>query len=154
VNAFGSFARAVNRFVASPAATFAAFLIVAGWALCGPSFHYSDGWQLFINTGTTIVTFLMVFVLNNAQSRDTSAMNAKLDSLILAVEAADNRLIGLELKSDADAKVLTNEILTRAADAEERALTVNAPLERPSVRGNGRLDGRAGTGSYPAEELG
>lgn len=117
VNTFGSFARAVNRFVASPAATFAAFVTVAAWALCGPAFHFSDGWQLVINTGTTIVTFLMVFVLNNAQSRDTSAMNAKLDSLILAVEAADNRLIGLESKPDSDAKSLTNELLDRAADA-------------------------------------
>jgi low affinity Fe/Cu permease len=117
MNTFGSFARAVNRFVASPAATFAAFVVVAAWALCGPAFHYSDGWQLVINTGTTIVTFLMVFVLNNAQSRDTSAMNAKLDSLILAVEAADNRLIGLESKPDADAKSLTDELLERAANA-------------------------------------
>jgi low affinity Fe/Cu permease len=119
VNSFGAFARSVNHFVASPAATFAAFMVVAGWALCGPAFHYSDGWQLVINTGTTIVTFLMVFVLNNAQSRDTSAINAKLDSLILAVEAADNRLIGLESKPDADAKLLTDELLVRAADVME-----------------------------------
>ncbi len=119
MNSFGAFARSVNHFVASPAATFAAFMVVAGWALCGPAFHYSDGWQLVINTGTTIVTFLMVFVLNNAQSRDTSAINAKLDSLILAVEAADNRLIGLESKPDADAKLLTDELLVRAADVME-----------------------------------
>jgi low affinity Fe/Cu permease len=109
---FGDFARAVNHFVASPAATFSAFLIIVLWAICGPVFHYSDGWQLVINTGTTIVTFLMVFVLNNAQSRDTSAMNAKLDTLILALEHADNRLVGLELKTDSDAKVIADEIHT------------------------------------------
>jgi low affinity Fe/Cu permease len=108
---FGAFARAVNRFVASPAATAAAFVIVLVWAACGPVFHYSDGWQLVINTGTTIVTFLMVFVLNNAQSRDTSAINSKLDALIIALEAADNRLVGLELKPDSDAKAIADEIV-------------------------------------------
>jgi low affinity Fe/Cu permease len=113
---FGSFARAVNRFVASPAATFAAFLIIVIWAACGPVTHYSDGWQLLINTGTTIVTFLMVFVLNNAQSRDTSAMNAKLDALIFSIEQADNRLIGLENKTDSDAKVLSEELQASIAE--------------------------------------
>src|SRR6202167_3836148 len=107
---FGAFARTVTRFVASPAATAAAFAIVIVWALCGPAAHYSDGWQLVINTGTTIVTFLMVFVLNNAQSRDTSAINAKLDALIVAIEKADNRAVGLELKADSAAKVISEEI--------------------------------------------
>jgi low affinity Fe/Cu permease len=123
---FGSFARAVNRFVASPAATAAAFAIVLAWAACGPVFHYSDGWQLFINTGTTIVTFLMVFVLNNAQSRDTAAINAKLDALIVAVEAADNRAVGLEYKTDRDAKAIAEEIIASvdapALEAGERPL--------------------------------
>ena len=119
MNQFGAFARTVNRFVASPAATFAAFVVVLVWAACGPAFHYSDGWQLVINTGTTIVTFLMVFVLNNAQSRDTSAMNAKLDNLIMALEKADNRLIGLEFKTDTDAKALTDELQAVAADVSD-----------------------------------
>jgi low affinity Fe/Cu permease len=114
---FATFARAVNHFVASPAATAAAFVIVAVWAACGPVFHYSDGWQLVINTGTTIVTFLMVFVLNNAQSRDTSAMNSKLDALIVALEAADNRLVGVELKPDSDAKALADEITAIAVES-------------------------------------
>jgi low affinity Fe/Cu permease len=114
---FGDFARAVNHFVASPAATFSAFLIIFVWAICGPVFHYSDGWQLIINTSTTIVTFLMVFVLNNAQSRDTSAMNAKLDALILALEQADNRLVGLELKTDSDAKAISDEIHANVEEA-------------------------------------
>jgi len=114
---FGTFARAVNRFVASPAATAAAFIIVALWAACGPVSHYSDGWQLLINTGTTIVTFLMVFVLNNAQSRDTSAMNSKLDALIIAVEHADNRLVGLEFKSESAAKAISEELQASAEPA-------------------------------------
>lgn len=122
---FGSFARAVNHFVASPAATVAAFLIVVVWALAGPPLHYSDSWQMIINTGTTIVTFLMVFVLNTAQSRDTAAINAKLDALIIAVEAADNRLVGLEFKEDGDAKAIADElqasvtaVIAVAAEAE------------------------------------
>jgi len=130
MNQFGAFARAVNRFAASPAATFAAFVIVLAWALCGPAFRYSDGWQLVINTGTTIVTFLMVFVLNNAQSRDTAAINAKLDALIIAVEAADNRLVGLEFKEDGDAKAISDElqasvtaVIAVAAEAETAART-------------------------------
>jgi low affinity Fe/Cu permease len=65
---------------------------------------------LVINTGTTIVTFLMVFVLNNAQSRDTNAMNAKLDALILAINEADNRFIGLESQPESVAKLVTDEI--------------------------------------------
>jgi low affinity Fe/Cu permease len=116
VDAFAGFARAVNRFVASPAATAAAFAIVIVWALCGPAAHYSDGWQLIINTGTTIITFLMVFVLNNAQSRDTSAMNAKLDAVIIALENADNRLVGLELKTEAESRALADEIQASIAE--------------------------------------
>jgi len=116
VDTFASFARAVNRFVASPAATAAAFATVIIWAACGPVAHYSDGWQLLINTGTTIVTFLMVFVLNNAQSRDTSAINAKLDALIIAMENADNRLVGLELKTDAETREISEELQASLAD--------------------------------------
>lgn len=107
---FSAFTRAVNRFVASPAATAAAFVVVLVWALAGPPSHYSESWQMIINTGTTIVTFLMVFVLNNAQSRDTAAINAKLDALIIAVEAADNRLVGLEFKDDRDARAISDEL--------------------------------------------
>jgi low affinity Fe/Cu permease len=109
-NAFSAFASGVNRFVSSPAATGAAFAVVVVWALFGPVTHYSDGWQLFINTGTTIVTFLMVFVLNNAQSRDTTAMNVKLDDLIRAIEKADNRLIGLETLPPSQAEELTAQL--------------------------------------------
>jgi low affinity Fe/Cu permease len=111
---FGAFARIVNHFVASPAATAAAFIVIIVWAACGPVFHYSDGWQLIINTGTTIVTFLMVFVLNNAQSRDTSAINSKLDALIVALEEADNRAVGLEFKPESVAKAIGEEIQSGA----------------------------------------
>lgn len=103
---FGRFARVVNTFSASPAATGVAFIVVIAWALSGPALHFSDAWQLIINTGTTIVTFLMVFVLNNAQSRDTAAINAKLDAIIKSIDTADDRLIGLENLTEAQAKMI------------------------------------------------
>ncbi|MBD5604067.1 MAG: low affinity iron permease family protein [Candidatus Eremiobacteraeota bacterium] len=117
-DSFSAFARAVNEFSASPWATGVAFIVVLIWAVSGPFFHFSDGWQLVINTGTTIVTFLMVFVLNNAQSRDTSAMNAKLDAIIYAIDAADNHLIGLERKTGAEASRLQAKIEEAMVDAD------------------------------------
>jgi low affinity Fe/Cu permease len=116
-NTFGAFARRVNAFSASPQATGLAFVIVLVWAASGPAFHFSDAWQLVINTGTTIVTFLMVFVLNNAQSRDTGAMNAKLDAIIFALDACDNRLIGLERRTEVEARELSEVLEAGAADA-------------------------------------
>jgi low affinity Fe/Cu permease len=116
---FGDFARRVNGFVASPAATVGAFVVVVVWALCGPSYRYSDAWQLVINTGATIVTFLMVFVLNNAQARDTTAINAKLDAIIIALEKADNRLVGLEMIPESDAKALCDQIQLSVAGLRE-----------------------------------
>jgi low affinity Fe/Cu permease len=116
---FGTFARSVNDFSASPQATALAFVVVLLWAVTGPVFHFSDGWQLVINTGTTIITFLMVFVLNNAQSRDTNAMNAKLDAIIRAIDAADDRLIGLERKSESEAKAVQDAIEEAVHDATD-----------------------------------
>ncbi len=107
---FGEFATRVNGFCSSPAATAAAFLLVVVWAGFGPVTHYSENWQLTINTGTTIVTFLMVFVLNNAQSRDTTAINVKLDSLIHAIEAADNRLVGMEHRPATEAEKILKAV--------------------------------------------
>ncbi len=78
--------------------------VVIVWAVTGPIFHYSDTWQLVINTGTTVVTFLMVFLIQNTQNRDSEAIHVKLDELIRAVEGARNRLLDLE---DCDEKELT-----------------------------------------------
>jgi low affinity Fe/Cu permease len=81
-----------------------AFSIAIGviliWALTGPVFHYSDTWQLIINTGTTIVTFLMVFLIQNSQNRDAAAMQAKLDEMLRAIEAAREQFIGIEHLTD------------------------------------------------------
>lgn len=108
---FGTFARVVNKFCASPAATATAFAIILAWLVSGPIFHYSDGWQLMINTGTSIVTFLMVFVLNSAQSRDTAAINAKLDAVIVAIESADNRMVQIEKQTESVAETVHQEII-------------------------------------------
>jgi low affinity Fe/Cu permease len=77
-----------------------AFLIIIVWALSGPVFGFSDTWQLVINTGTTIVTFLMVFLIQNTQNRDTKAIHLKLDELIRAMESADDEIISAEDESD------------------------------------------------------
>ena len=94
------------------------FLIVVVWALSGPIFHYSDTWQLVINTGTTIITFLMVFLIQNTQNRDGAALQAKLDELIRVTKEARNDLVGVEnkpeeelehLREDCEAEIETGE---------------------------------------------
>src|SRR6516162_3135757 len=92
---FASIATTVDQFSGRPIAFVVALLIIAIWAITGPLFKFSDTWQLIINTGTTIITFLMVFVIQNTQNRDGAAIQAKLDELI-RVGAARNTLIGIE----------------------------------------------------------
>lgn len=116
---FGSFARFINGFASSPAATATAFALVILWIASGSRLHYSDFWQLLMNTMSSVITFLMVFVLNNAQSRDTSAINAKLDSLILAMTGADNRLIGLESRTDSQAEIVLDQLQVSVDEAKE-----------------------------------
>ncbi len=93
---FTRFAKRTARASGQPSAFMVAVLVIAAWAVTGPIFRWSDTWQLVINTGTTIVTFLMVFLIQNTQNRDSEAMQVKLDELIRAVEGAHNALLGLE----------------------------------------------------------
>jgi low affinity Fe/Cu permease len=93
---FTRFAKATSRAAGRPAAFGVAVLVIALWAITGPVFHFSDTWQLVINTGTTIVTFLMVFLIQNTQNRDSEAAHVKLDELIRALEGAHNALLDLE----------------------------------------------------------
>lgn len=99
---FGAFAHRVASWSGQPLAFIVAVALIFGWILTGPVFHYSDTWQLIINTGTTIVTFLMVFLIQNAQNRDGSAIQAKLDELIRAASRARNDFIGIEHLTEAD----------------------------------------------------
>jgi low affinity Fe/Cu permease len=108
-DAFGIFARKTSTVLGSAWAFVCAILIIVVWAMTGPTFHYSDTWQLIINTGTTIVTFLMVFLIQNTQNRDAKAVHLKLDELIRAIEPARNKLVDLEKLSDDELKNLEQE---------------------------------------------
>jgi low affinity Fe/Cu permease len=103
---FDRFSNAVARGAGRPITFAAACTLIAGWAIAGPMTGYSEYWQLIINTGTTIITFLMVFVVQHTQNRDNEAIQAKLDDLIFAVSEADNRLIGAEQLSDKELQQL------------------------------------------------
>lgn len=99
----------ISSAVGSPWAFLAALILIAGWVLTGPIFHYSDTWQLIINTATTIVTFLMVFLIQNTQNRDTKAIHLKLDELLRGVQGARNSLVSLENLSDEELERLRDE---------------------------------------------
>src|SRR5712671_5830072 len=93
---FCRIAKHTARAIGHPVSFVIAVLVIAGWAVLGPVFHFSDTWQLVINTGTTIVTFLVVFLIQNTQNRDSEAMQVKLDELIRAAKDAQNALLDLE----------------------------------------------------------
>src|SRR5688500_5629248 len=97
---FTLFSSRVSAIAGQPLAFVVALLVIVVWAVTGPAFGYSDTWQLVINTGTTVVTFLMVFLIQNSQNRDAAAMQAKLDELIRAVEHARGQFIGIEHLTD------------------------------------------------------
>jgi low affinity Fe/Cu permease len=97
---FTRFANGASRATGKPVTFVLALVIVAVWAVTGPMFGFSDTWQLIINTGTTIVTFLMVFLIQNTQNRDSEAMHVKMDELIRALEGAHNALLDLEELDD------------------------------------------------------
>jgi low affinity Fe/Cu permease len=101
-DAFRIFARRSSMVLGSAWAFGIAILIIVIWGLTGPAFHYSNTWQLIINTGTTIVTFLMVFLIQNTQNRDAKAAHLKLDEIIRALKGARNELIDLEKLADED----------------------------------------------------
>jgi len=108
-------AQRTSDLMAAPGAFLASVLLVVIWAATGPYFHYSDTWQLVVNTATSVVTFLMVFLIQNSQSRDTKAIQLKLDELLRAVKAARNELVKLEDMSDEELDRLREEFARLAA---------------------------------------
>jgi low affinity Fe/Cu permease len=118
-SSFGNFSRRIARAVGQPAAFVTAFAIVLIWAVVGPIFNYSDTWQLVINTGTTIITFLMVFLIQNTQNRDAEAMQIKLDELIRAMDRAHNALLNLEELEEADLDRIRADYVNLAKQARE-----------------------------------
>ena len=108
-DAFRCFAQRSSSILGSAWSFCGAVLIIVVWLVTGPTFHFSDTWQLIINTATTVVTFLMVFLIQNTQNRDAKAMHLKLDELIRAVKGARNQLVDLENLSDDDLKKLEEQ---------------------------------------------
>ena len=116
---FGRFASKTAQLSGKPTTFLFAGVTVAVWAVLGPIFHYSDTWQLVINTGTTIITFLMVFLIQNTQNRDTLALQLKLDELILATKGARNGIASIEDASDERLDEAKEEI-RRRPDTQDR----------------------------------
>jgi low affinity Fe/Cu permease len=116
---FGIFAQAISRITGRPATFLLALLVVIIWAVTGPLFGFSDTWQLVINTGTTIVTFLMVFLIQNTQNRDTLAIQLKLSELILAMEGVPNKYAMIEDLTDDELEALHDKCRGKAEEALE-----------------------------------
>src|SRR5712671_2276772 len=134
-DAFRIFARRSSRVLGSAWAFGIAILIIAIWGLTGPAFHYSNTWQLIINTGTTIVTFLMVFLIQNTQNRDAKAAHLKLDEIIRALKGARNELVDLEKLSDEDLTSLEKQFERIRKKAERDG---NNPGRMSRANGAGR----------------
>jgi low affinity Fe/Cu permease len=117
-DAFRVFARRSSIILGSAWAFTGAVLVILVWLLTGPTFHFSDTWQLIINTATTIITFLMVFLIQNTQNRDAKAVHLKLDELIRALKGARNKLVDLEDLSDEELKKLEEQFQRMRKRAE------------------------------------
>jgi low affinity Fe/Cu permease len=120
-DSFPRFARWTARTVGHSSSFAAALLVIVVWAITGPLFDFSDTWQLVINTGTTVVTFLMVFVIQQTQNRDSEAMHVKLDEIIRALRGAQNELLDIEELTEEELDTLRAQYLTLAREARVRA---------------------------------
>ncbi len=134
-NIFSRFATVATKWTGSTTAFIICLATVVAWGLSGPIFHYSDTWQLTINTGTTVVTFLMVFLIQRTQNKDSLAIQLKLNEIVAAVEGASNRLISVEDLSEDELNVLHAhyERLTQMAKSERR-LTESHSIEEAEAR--------------------
>ncbi|HEY7471986.1 MAG TPA: low affinity iron permease family protein [Gemmatimonadota bacterium] len=130
---FSRFAKAISRTAGHPAAFGLAILVVALWLLSGPVFGFSDTWQLVINTGTTIVTFLMVFLIQNTQNRDSEAMQLKLDEIIRSLEGAHNVLLDMEELEEKELDRIRVRYVELARLAREKRRRGESDIDTPDV---------------------
>jgi low affinity Fe/Cu permease len=131
---FGNLARGVSTLVGRPVAFAVALLAVLLWAATGPLFHFSDTWQLIINTSTTIVTFLMVFIIQNTQNRDTAAIQIKLDELIRATQGAHNAILDLEQLDEKQLTAYLKRYEALATAARERLQSGKLDTDSPDFK--------------------
>lgn len=127
---FAVLSHRVASWAGQPSAFALALITVILWLVTGPIFHYSDTWQLVINTGTTVVTFLMVFLIQNAQNRDGSAIQAKLDELIRAMDAARNDFIGIEHLTEAELQRIKAVLERECGDDKTHRLAIDRLIQR------------------------
>jgi low affinity Fe/Cu permease len=128
-------AKGAAQLTGRPVTFLLAVVVVAVWAVSGPLFGFSDTWQLVINTGTTVVTFLMVFLIQNTQSRDTTAMQLKLDELIRAMKGAHTALLDLEELSEEELSRIAVQYQDLAAKAREELSNGRTDVDSPEVEG-------------------
>lgn len=127
---FTLIASRIAALAGQPVAFILAVTVIALWGLTGPIFHYSDTWQLVVNTATTIVTFLMVFLIQNSQNRDSAAMQAKLDELLRAVESARMAFIGIEHKTDREIEAIRAQLEAECAEEDARGRAVTSSVSQ------------------------
>ena len=127
---FRKFAQQTSMVVGSPWAFLTALLVILVWALTGPIFGFSDTWQLVINTGTTIVTFLMVFLIQNTQNRDAAAMQAKLDELLRAVGKARDQFIGVEHLTEREIEMIRRALEREVKNPNKKGSTTKGTVDR------------------------
>lgn len=142
MRAFDSFASLVTRWAGSPFAFGFAVTSIVVWVATGPIFHYSDGWQLVINTGTTIITFLMVFLIQQSQNKDSVALHLKLNELLATHRTASNQLIGIEDASEEELRRLAAAYLRLASEGRARGGAAQSPACEVEVEGAGGKDAR------------
>ena len=132
---FGSFSKWISRWTGSPLAFGLALGTIVVWGISGPLFGFSDTWQLVINTGTTIVTFLMVFLIQNTQNRDGAAVQVKLDELIRTTSGAHNALLDLEELDEDELREITKEYEQIAEHARELLRKGKSDTGSPRIKG-------------------
>ena len=135
LSVFDNFASHITRWAGSPAAFCLALLAVAVWALTGPAFGYSENWQLVINTGTTIVTFLMVFLIQRSQNKDSLAVQLKLNEIVAALQGASNQLIDVEDLNEDELRALHQHYAKLVAmSRKDASLTESHSVEEAKAR--------------------